>query len=159
MTIETSAAAPAPVGYRAVLYGGLIAGALDLSAALVSNAIRGIEPVRLMQSIASGLLGDTAYAQGTATASLGVLLHFLMMFIICGIYYAASRRLAVLTDRPVVMGVLYGVAVYLVMNFLVLPLSAFPHQLAYTPASFAIGMSIIVVCVGLPIAFVVRRYG
>ena len=157
--MESSAAAPAATGYRAVLYGGLIAGALDLAAALFTNSLRGIEPLRLMQSIASGLLGNSAYAHGTATASLGVLLHFLMMFIICGIYYAASRRLTVLIDRPVVMGLLYGVVVYLVMNFAVLPLSAFPHQLAYTPASFTIGLSVIVVCVGLPIALVVRRYG
>lgn len=156
---EMAAARPAQNRYRAVLYGGLVAGALDLVAAIVSNAIRDIEPLRIMQSIASGLLGNAAYAHGAASASLGVLLHFLMMFIICGIYYAASRRLAVLISRPVVMGVLYGIAVYLVMNFVVLPLSAFPHQPGYTPASFAVGMSIIVVCVGLPIAFVVRRYG
>lgn len=159
MSTETLTSTAGGNGARAILYGGLLAGALDLTAAVAVNAARGLEPVRLMQSISSGLLGADAYQHGSVTATLGVVLHFLMMFVICGIYYAASRRLAVLVDRPLVMGVLYGVVVYLVMNFVVLPLSAFPHQIAYTPASFSIGMSVIVLCVGLPIAYVTRRYG
>ncbi|MEX2125380.1 MAG: hypothetical protein WD795_15915 [Woeseia sp.] len=158
MATETLAT-PTPMRNRTVLYGGLLAGAMDLVAAIAINAMRGIEPVRIMQSIASGLLGNGAYAHGAATAGLGVLLHFLMMFVICAIYYAASRRLAVLTERPIVMGILYGVAVYLFMNFVVLPLSAFPHPLAYTPAAVAIGMSVMVLCVGLPISLIVKRHG
>lgn len=159
MNAGTAATTPTPRGNRAVLYGGLIAGALDLAAALATNALRGIEPLRIMQSIASGLLGDRAYEQGAATAALGVVLHFLMMFIICAIFYAASRRLSILTERPLVMGVLYGIAVYLVMNFVVLPLSAFPHDLAYAPANVAIGGSVMILCVGLPISLAVKRFG
>ena len=159
MPAEIATNAAAPQRNRAALYGGLVAGAMDLLAAIVINGMRGVEPVRIMQSISSGLLGNSAYEHGAASASLGVLLHFLMMFVICAIFYVASRRLAILTERPVVMGVLYGVVVYLVMNFVVLPLSAFPHQLAYTPAAFMIGMTTIVVCVGLPIALIVKRFG
>lgn len=159
MTAEAAAQAANPNGYRAVLYGGLVAGALDLAYALITNAMRGIEPVRLLQSISSGLFGSGAYEQGAATAGLGVVLHFLMMFIICGIYYAASRRLSVLTERPVVAGLLYGAVVYVVMNFVVLPLSAFPHQLTYAPASIAIGSAAMLFCVGIPIALIVRRFG
>jgi len=159
MTTETAAGMATPNRGRAVLYGGLAAGAMDLAAAIVSNSLRGIEPLRVLQSISSGLLGNNAYQHGAASASLGVLLHFLMMFIICAIYYAASRRLAVLNERPIIMGVLYGMVVYLVMNFVVLPLSAFPHQLAYAPSGVFIGASIMVLCVGLPIALIVKHYG
>jgi uncharacterized membrane protein YagU involved in acid resistance len=159
MTTEYAASTTRPNRNGAILYGGLIAGALDLAAAIISNAIRGIEPVRIMQSISSGLMGSSAYEQGAASVSLGVVLHFLMMWIICAIYYAASRRLPVLTARPLVMGVLYGIVVYLVMNFVVLPLSAFPHQLAFTPSAVAVGLGVMIFCVGLPISLAVRRFG
>lgn len=145
--------------YRAVLYAGLVAGTLDLAYALVANAIRGVEPMRILQSISSGLLGSAAYEQGSATAGLGVVLHFLMMFVICGIYYAASRRLPILVGRPIVMGLLYGAVVYVVMNFAVLPLSAFPHQLSHTPSSVAVASAAMLFCVGLPTALIVRRFG
>jgi uncharacterized membrane protein YagU involved in acid resistance len=111
-----------------------------------------------VQSIASGLLGTRSYELGLAAASLGVLLHFLMMFVICAIFYASSRRLSALTEHPLVWGAIYGVAVYLVMNFVVLPLSAFPHQIAYTPRVLITGMTILVFCVGLPISLVAKRY-
>jgi uncharacterized membrane protein YagU involved in acid resistance len=159
MTTETAAGMATPNRGRAVLYGGLAAGAMDLAAAIVSNSLRGIEPVRVMQSISSGLLGDNAYQHGAASASLGILLHFLMMVIIGAIYYVASRRLSVLNERPIVMGVLYGIAVYLVMNFVVLPVSAFPHELLYAPSAVLLGASIMVFCVGLPIALIVKHYG
>jgi uncharacterized membrane protein YagU involved in acid resistance len=135
-----------------------LAGALDLAAAIVSSGLRGVEPLRLMQSIASGVLGSSSYELGIAAASLGVLLHFLIMFVICAVFYAASRRLSALTKHPVVWGAIYGVAVYLVMNFVVLPLSAFPHQIAYTPTVLITGMTILVFCVGLPISLVTKRY-
>lgn len=121
--------------------------------------MRGAEPVRILQSISSGLLGSAAYEQGAASAALGVLLHFAMMFVICGIYYAASRRLVVLAERPIAMGLAFGVAVYVVMSFVVLPLSAFPHQVSHAPASVAIASAAMLFCVGIPIALIVRRFG
>jgi uncharacterized membrane protein YagU involved in acid resistance len=159
MTADAAAQAATPHRYRAVLYGGLVAGTLDLAYALIANAMRGIEPVRIMQSISSGLLGSAAYSQGAASAALGVALHFLMMFVICGIYYAASRRLSVLTERPIVMGLLYGVAVYVVMSFVVLPLSAFPHPVSHAPSAVAVASAAMLFCVGILIALIVRRFG
>lgn len=159
MRAEAAAPAATPNRFRAILYGGLVAGGLDLAYAIVINAMRGIEPVRIMQSISSGLLGSDAYSEGAASAALGVVLHFLMMFVICGIYYAASRRLSVLTERPIVLGLAYGVAVYVVMSFVVLPLSAFPHQVSHAPSSVAVASAAMLFCVGLPIALIVRRFG
>src|SRR5690606_9560088 len=107
----------------------------------------------------SGLLGASAYERGAVSATLGTALHFLIMFVICAIYCLAARRMTVLKERPIVMGLLYGVAVYVVMNFVVLPLSAFPHQLTHTPASIAVASAAMLFCVGIPIALIVRRFG
>src|SRR5688500_16360392 len=110
----------------AVLVGGLVAGLIDISYAVGFSAYRGVPPTRILQSVASGLLGSPAYQGGASTAALGLLLHFLLMLIIAAIFYFASTRLRFLVHRPVLWGALYGVVVYWVMNLVVLPLSAFP---------------------------------
>ena len=141
-------------GFRAVLQGGLLAGVLDIVAAFVVYGFRGATPIRILQSIASGLLGAEAFEGGLATAALGGLLQFV---IACGwavVYYVASRKLVVLSHRPVLSGMAYGAAVYLMMNLVVLPLSSFPKR------PFAFDVVILIVhmfCVGLPIALSVSR--
>ncbi|MGH9370755.1 MAG: hypothetical protein ACRD15_04415, partial [Vicinamibacterales bacterium] len=72
----------------------------------------------------SGLLGRSAFSGGWGTALLGVLLHFFIAFCIVLVFLLASRRIAALRRAPVVWGLVYGVAVYLVMNLVVIPLSA-----------------------------------
>lgn len=153
-----TAAAERSNARRAIVQGGLIAGAMDLTTAfVVYGLLYGPTPVDILHSISSGLLGPAAYEGGVATAVLGGLLHFLIMFVICAIYVAAGMRLAFLIRRPVVAGVLYGIAVYLVMNFVVLPLSAFPNPVVHPISNHLISVAIQIVCVGLPIALVASR--
>lgn len=144
--------------YRAVMYGGLLAGALDLAAAITSGFVRGTVAQTIMQSISSGLLGRAAFTGGTATAALGVALHFAMMLIIAGIFVIASRQLVWLVRQPWLSGPAYGVAVYFFMGLVVVPLSAAPFAIAMAPSRLAIGLVVHVLCVGLPIAFVAKRY-
>jgi hypothetical protein len=144
--------------YRAILWGGLAAGVLDLAAAFVNSGLRGRGPVLVMHSIASGLLGAKAYQSGAGAAALGVALHFLIAFGATAVYYAASRKLDFLVRQAIVCGALYGIAVYWFMNLVVLPLSAVPFKVSYTATALITGMGIHIFCVGLPIALVVRRY-
>jgi len=140
----------------AILIGGGIAATLDLTYAIVYSSFRGVAPMPVMQSVASGLLGQAAYDGGAATAALGVCLHYLMAFVIAAIFYFASRRLSFMTKRAVISGLLYGACVYVVMNFVVLPLSAFPTQMTYTPVRVAINVVAHMILFGLPIALVTR---
>lgn len=109
---------------RAVLLGTLTVGVLDALDAVVFFGLRGIAPIQIFQSIASGLLGRAAYGGGLSTAFLGAALHFLIALAVVGTYVLASRRLAVLARRPFLCGPLYGLLVYAVMNLAVVPLSA-----------------------------------
>jgi hypothetical protein len=157
----TSTAAPlAPASSpasRIILLGGLIAGACDLTGAIVVSWLRaGVSPVRVMQSIAAGLLGAASYDGGARTAVLGVALHFMIATIWTAVFYFASRSLRFLVERPVSAGLLYGIIVYGFMNFVVLPLSAFPMR-PVTLTGRLIGMLIIMFCIGLPIALIVSR--
>jgi hypothetical protein len=79
---------------------------------------------RLVQNIASGVLGKRSFAGGAHTVVLGVVLQYFMMSIMVGAYYIASLRLRVLGERPWACGMLYGALLYVTMNFIVVPLSA-----------------------------------
>ena len=142
---------------RPLLLAGLVAGTLDLVAAIAVNLPRDIPPIRILQSIASGLLGRDAYTGGMATAVLGTALHFGMMFVIAAVFLAASRQLQVLRRHWMASGVLYGIGVYVVMNYIVLPLSAFPHERASDLSRIAAQVLIHMSLVGLPIAWIAKR--
>ena len=144
--------------YRAILFGGLLAGVLDLTAAFITNGLRGGSPVTVMQSISSGLLGKESFTGGAATATLGVFLHFTIAFIWTIIFYLASRKIKFLTAQPIVSGVLYGIAVYIFMYFLIVPLSAAPFKMPITFQTIVTNVLIHIFCVGLPIALTVRRF-
>jgi hypothetical protein len=139
----------------AIVWGGLVAGVLDITVAF----IRWGNPPRLLKGIASGLLGPPAFQGGWGTAALGLGLHFLIAFSAALIYYAACRKLHFLTQRAVLWGFLYGIAIYMFMSWIVVPLSAFPKSRApFSLVSLALSLLTHTSCVGLPIALAVRRY-
>jgi uncharacterized membrane protein YagU involved in acid resistance len=141
-----------------IFWAGLIAGTLDLTGACVVSWLRaGVTPVRVFQSVASGLYGSASFTGGAKTAVLGVVLHFIIATTAAAVYYLASRRLRFLINQTIIAGVLYGVVVYLFMNFVVLPLSAVIRR-PVPLSGRIIGMLIIIFCVGLPIAIIVRRF-
>jgi hypothetical protein len=144
---------------RAVVLGGLTVGALDILDAFVFFGLRsGATPQRILQSIASGLIGRQAATQGgLQTAVLGAVLHFFIATMIALVYLLASRRWRVLTAKPIVCGILYGLVVYAVMNYVVVPLSAIGGgvRIAATPVLIN-GLLIHAFGVGLPSALFAR---
>ena len=140
---------------RAVVYGTLVVGILDAADALIFFGLKGATPTRIFQSIASGLLGRAAYSGGLRTALLGVALHFIIAFLIVSTFLVASRHIRILRRAPVWSGLIYGVAVYLVMNFVVVPLSAAGRG----PLSWPVvvnGVLIHMLGVGLPTSLFAR---
>jgi uncharacterized membrane protein YagU involved in acid resistance len=134
-------------------------GVLDGLDAITFFGLRfGVRPVGIFKGIAGGLLGrDTALAGGLGTALLGVVLHFTIATTIVTVFYLASRRFSFLTRRPFVWGPLYGIAVYLTMHLVVLPLSALhgtglPHALPV----LLNGVLIHIIGVGTPSALFAR---
>jgi hypothetical protein len=144
---------------RALLLGALVVGALDITDAFVFFGLRGVAPVRILQGIASGVLGRAALEGGVPAAVLGLCLHFFIAFAVVLVYQLASRRLGVLTRHPLIFGAIYGVAVYLVMNLAVLPLAGVGSGLPANPAVLANGVLIHVAGVGIPSALFARAAG
>jgi len=138
-----------------IVIGGTIAGILDILAAFGLRMMAGGSPVRVLHAIASGVLGPAAFQGGAATAALGFALHFVIAFGAAAVYYAASRVWPVLARRAIPAGLLYGVAVYAVMNYVVLPLSRVTFGRGPW-RSVATMVVIHMLCVGLPIALAAR---
>jgi hypothetical protein len=154
-TVEVSRKIPGAV--PVILRAGLTAGVLDITAAVIVYARSARLTVSLLQGIASGLLGAAAFKGGLATALLGLLCHFFIATSAAAVYYVASRRILILVRRPIVSGALYGVAVYFFMQLVVIPLSAIGPQ-PLNIGGTIVGVVILVLCVGLPIALTVRRF-
>jgi hypothetical protein len=152
-----------PAGRRsrpiaAVLRIGLIAGTLDITENIVFNAFRAITPKMIFQYIASGLIGLRAFQVGYASVALGLVIHYCIALTWTAVYYAASCQLAILIRRPVICGLLYGGAVYLFMNLVVLPLTRVPQaRNPITLASRISGVLALLFCIGLTISLLVRR--
>ena len=144
---------------KAILVGGLIAGALDITYAFILWWLRAqVTPMQILQSVAAGLLGKASYDGGSGTAILGAFLHFFNALVIAAIYVGASRIWPVLARRATLFGPLYGIGVYLVMNYVVLPLSAFPPR-TRPPAAvvWITGVLAHMFLIGLPIALAAKR--
>ena len=136
---------------RPILAGGAIAGTLDLIAAFITFGRN------VPRSIAAGLLGTGAIHGGVSTWILGVILHFFIAFAAATIYCLASRRLEFLKDHYVVCGMFYGIAVFLVMNLVVLPLCAFHFMGPYQLRGLLQGLIVHMLIIGLPIAYCLRK--
>jgi hypothetical protein len=157
-TISEDVGLPNSDGLKAILLGGLAAGVLDITAASVNIWLRsGRGPISTFQSVAGGLYGAETFNGGYRTAAIGLALHFFIALTAAAVYYLASRQLKFLLRQTVLGGVLYGIAVWLFMYLVVLPLSAWKVS-TYTVSSVTTGVLIHIFCVGLPIALIIRRF-
>jgi len=138
---------------------GLVAGTLDITENIVFNAFRGITPWRIFQFIASGVLGRHSFQMGWTSFGLGIVIHYAIALTWTVIFYIAATKLnfRVLMSRPILSGLIYGIIVYLVMNFIVLPLTAVPPRpAAVTLVNRVNAVLALMFCIGLPIALLTR---
>lgn len=113
---------------RAIVLGGLIAGTLDIGAASLINTLN---PLVILHFIATGVLGTRALTGGAAVALLGLVLQWAMSLLIAAIYFAVTARAPTLRRRWWLGGVLAGIVIFIVMNFIVVPFSAAPVTFRY----------------------------
>ena len=141
-----------------IVIGGLVAGLLDISFACTYWAIaRDVPAQRIFQSVASGVLGRDAYAGGWGTAALGLGLHLFMTLAMAAAYYVASRQVPALWRKPLVFGAAYGLILYAVMNFIVVPLSRAAVGGPRNDPWTWLGVAAHMMLVGIPIALSIRR--
>jgi hypothetical protein len=151
---------------RAILWGWLACGVLDITSAIVISIANHGSPFRMLQGIASAVLGPRSFDWGAATAAMGLAMHFLVALTATLVFYGLSRRIPWLYDHAVLAGILFGVFWLLVMYRGVIPLLAALRPLYIAgapkrppPPIWPLPLLVHMTCVGLPISLSVRRFG
>jgi hypothetical protein len=140
-----------------VLAGGLVAGALDIVYACVFWAVKADLPARrILQSVAAGLLGEASFEGGAATAVVGLVLHFFIATSMSVAYYLVAARWTLLRERAVLCGAGYGLLLYGIMNYIVVPLSAAGPG-SRDPLWVGLTIVVHVLLIGIPISLFARR--
>jgi uncharacterized membrane protein YagU involved in acid resistance len=140
-----------------ILLGGIAAGTLDIIFACTFWALKaGVSPERILQSVAAGVLGKASFNGGSGTAALGLTLHYLIALAMSMTYYVVAKRWSLLWQRPWLCGALYGLVLYVMMTYIVVPLSAAGPG-SKDPLWITLSIVAHVLLVGLPIAVFTRR--
>jgi hypothetical protein len=143
---------------KPILLAGFVAGVLDILDPIVFYQLRShIPPIRIFQTVASGLLGRSAYSGGWTTAALGLAIHFGIAIFWAALFVIIARSIPVLRRQAAISGIIYGFIIYAVMNYLVLPQTharPLPFQLSIVGLN---GVCAIVFLVGLPIALINKQ--
>jgi uncharacterized membrane protein YagU involved in acid resistance len=143
-------------GVDVIVLAGSVCGVLDLMSAAALFKLKGGSLERMLQFIASGALGQSAFQGGKRSAALGLLFHFSIAFTAAAVYYVASRSLSFLVTQAVVCGILYGVLIHLFMSFVVIPLSRTKRK--FSASAFLSQLAVHMFIVGLSISLVVRHF-
>ncbi len=110
-----------------VLAGGLVAGLLDITDAFIFFGMKGIKLMSITQAIAAGLLGPSAFKGGVPTFLLGLGLHFAMAIVMAFVFYTIAKLIPLVANHIIVSGLVYGLALFYIMNWIVVPNSGFHH--------------------------------
>ncbi|MFZ0663578.1 MAG: hypothetical protein WAM66_12855 [Acidobacteriaceae bacterium] len=145
------------IAAKTILTAGLVAGTLDLALAIIFFAVQGAPLTAVPHAIAGGLLGARAFRGGAPTAWLGVALQYFIALIVAAVYFLLSRTIKLLNHQPILSGIVYGLAVFAVMQDIVVPYSAEPHSNP-TVAWLIADILSHVLFVGVTIALITRRF-
>jgi uncharacterized membrane protein YagU involved in acid resistance len=138
---------------RDIAVGGLLAGTIDIAAACLIN---GLSPIVILHAIASGILGSASFRSGTSSAVLGLILQWLMSLIIAAVFVIGATWFPLLRRRWMAAGLVYGIVIFFVMNYVVVPLSAVGHRFSFTPVKFLENM-LAMLLFGIIIAYAARE--
>jgi hypothetical protein len=143
--------------FETIVYGGLTVGILDAMAATANAALRGVSPVRVWQYVASSVVGSESAAGGAATVALGLLIHFSVAFGVATSFYFLARLLPAVLRYAVIAGIVYGIAVYFAMSYVIVPMTLV-RQGPFTWYGLISGLIIHMLFVGLPVALIAKRF-
>jgi hypothetical protein len=144
---------------RLIALGGLITGTAHsiIFHWFVSSVLGGYPLTAVYQYIASGALGESAFAGGIATALLGVLFHFIVSFVAAGVFILSANGISFLRRYAIVGSLLFGFGVFIVMSMIVVPLSAAPPLPAPTTPQLTMNILEHILVIGLPLGILVQR--
>jgi hypothetical protein len=141
---------------RPILLATLVAGTLDILAAVILSLVFGRGPMTMLRGVASGPF-PAATEWDVAGSVLGLAVHFTLMAVMVTVYMIAADRRPALREKPLQWGVIYGLITYVLMNLVVVPLR-FPAAFPPSPRGVATQLFCHIVLVGIPIAWIAARH-
>jgi uncharacterized membrane protein YagU involved in acid resistance len=133
-----------------------VAGTLDILFAMILTVFFGREIGGMLRYVGSGPFPQ-ATDMGAGGAILGLLVHFALMAIMATAYVLAASKVRALTEKPILWGLLYGIATYVVMNLIVVPAR---FDMPFPPSTRSILTQLFahIVLVGIPVALIAARH-
>lgn len=149
--------------FASALTAGLVAGTLDITAACIQAYLKtGTTPSQVLKYVASGAVDPKTFSNDTMLAVAGLLVHFTIAILFAFFFFFLAKLIPSLVKYPILIGILYGVFVWGAMRFIILPyisrLNPKPIVGQEAMKNAAIAAAIIVVCVGIPVVLLARRY-
>ena len=149
--------------FASALTAGLIAGTLDITAACIHAYTKsGVMPAQVLKGVASGAFDPKTFSSGTLLAVCGLLIHFFIAISFTFFFFILAKQIPSLVKYPIPIGILYGVFVWATMRFIILPylsrLNPKPIVGKEAITNAAIAAGILVVCIGIPVALLARKY-
>lgn len=144
---------------RSIVLGGLIIGTLDVIIYhwFISSILEGYPLISVYQYIASGALGNVAFEGGISTALIGALFHFIISFVVAAVFIISADRIPLLRRYAIPGSLVFGFGVFIVMSFIVLPLSQAPPLPPPTMLQLIVNILDHVLIIGLPLGILVQR--
>ena len=157
-TFTSTSSLTSPDSLKTIFWAGLVSGILDaMAACIVFYLAKGFNPGQVMQYIASGCFGMTAFSGGITMISIGFILHFVIAFAIAAVYFMIFPYMKIMRTQPVISGLLLGVIAWAFMNLLVIPLSLAPKE-PFNLAAAIVSIVWHMVLVGLPVALITKKH-
>jgi hypothetical protein len=135
----------------------LLAGTLDILAAVIQTLVLGGRPVKMLQYIASGVFGTESFSGGGSFAIIGLVFHYVIALIWTSIFFLLFPKIKILSKNWVLSGLFWGLLIWAAMNLVVLPLSNVP-QSPWNTSRAIIALLILIVAMGLPISYLAHRF-
>jgi hypothetical protein len=149
----------ARVPIQGLFLAGLVAGSLDITAALLNSYLsNGVKPERVFRFIASGVFGRNAFTGGNSMIGWGIIFHFTIAYIFALFFAVLYPKLKILSRNIFLSGILYGIFAWIVMTFIVVPLSNTPPTRGPTTKGVIFQLLFHMFLVGIPIALITHSY-
>ncbi len=146
-------------GMKTIVAAGLLSGALDALAAMVQYKVNGGEHIaRIFQYIAGGIFGKPVFDGGAVMICVGVLLHYFIAFTFTVLFFFIYPKINILAKKKIITGLIYGIIIWIIMNFIVVPVSNTTPKFAFNIRAALVGALILMFAVGLPISLIVGNY-
>lgn len=107
--------------------------------------------ISVMEDTATRFLG------GAGTPALGFVIHLVIAWLIAAAFYLTVANLALLRSNLPLGGLLYGIVLFFVMTFVVLPPGTAPSPDSTQPLFIVEGVLSTVIFIGMPLAMLSRK--